>query len=740
MLTTTTRRTLVIRTSLVPALMLQACLCGTPPEVPDGPAATVATVFVQVQGLVRDAVTGLPLEGASVDIPAAGEDKRHQVTDENGIYSVRFEGFGTFLVFVSADGYVDTRRTVAAAFGDTPESSFVIHVVSDVTMYPLAGSVSGVVAGTGRLDAIDGARVIVRVDPSFAGVLDLSGVTLETTTGSDGAYAFTGLPAGVTLRLLVPAQDLDADGLPDFATSLTTLGALDVAAVVENVIVDPFTNDEVVWNSFDNEESFAVQPDATFELVYAAPMSTTPGGTTVDLLRGGLRVATEHAWDDEGLVLTITPRAPLSVGQEYTIRVSATTSNNDVVDWGPYAFMVGGDRQPGAVANVALVGDAEDLSFTSPIFTVGFDPVSDATGYRVYARNDAQQSDWLQVASVPTTSLNPTAPQISFTLPTAFDSAPGVHTPFGFGETVQIAVVALIGTNEGPFPATALSVADVACPRFTVTRGGTFDNTGTTDVEVYFDVSAAGAEWIDPATAPTIAFTNYVFPDGDGFLFAPSSFALEIVDHDTMRLTGILPAGESAMLDRYVVDVSALADPSGNVACDDSLPPPGLPGHNQYAMTSEWDMEADFGWSGQAPWSRGTPTAGPSAAFDGTAVWGTNLTGDYPDSAAGTSVLSTGDIRLPSLSGNMIFRRWIALGAGDVVELYWVQDGGSPELLRQYTSANNLAVWQQDSASVTSNPGETGHFELRLIVDGGGTAGAGFYLDGVLFQGYWQLQ
>lgn len=732
-------RAVLLRTFLLPAILLQACLCAEAPEVPDGPAADVATVFVQVQGLVRDAVSGLPLEGAEVDIPAAGEAKRHLVTDENGLYTVRFEGFGTFLVFVSADGYVDTRRTVNAAFGDTPEASFVIHVVNDVTMYPLSGSVSGVVAGTGRLDAISDARVIVRLDPTMVGVLDTSGVTLETITASDGTFAFTGLPAGVGLRLLVPAQDLDGDALPDFATSLISLGALDEAAVVQNVTVDPFSNDEVVWNSFDNVENFAVQPDATFELVYAAPMSTTPGGTTVDLLRGGVRVATEHAWDTDGIVLTITPRAPLSVGQQYTIEVTATTRNNDAVSWGPYAFLVGGDRQPGGVTGLALVGDAEDLSFTLPSFTVGFDPVSDATGYRVYARNDAGQSDWLQVATATVTSLNPEEPEISFTLPAAFDSTPGVHTPFGFGETVQIAVVALIGANEGPFPATVLSVTDVACPTFTVTRGGNFSNAGATEQEVYFEISAVGGEWIDPDTAPTVAFTDYVFPEGDGFRFTPSSFTLEIVDHDTMRLTGVLPAGENALLDRYVVDISALADPSGNVACAASAPEPGMPGDGQYVSTSEWDMEADLGWSGQAPWARGTPADGPGAAFEGTAVWGTNLTGNYDDNVGATAVLQSGDIVLPTTSGAVSYRRWITLGTGDLVEVYWVPNGGAAELLRQYTTANNLAAWQQDSLSLTASPGETGHFEFRLVVDGGITAAAGFYLDGVVFQGYWSL-
>ncbi|MCC7070557.1 MAG: carboxypeptidase regulatory-like domain-containing protein [Deltaproteobacteria bacterium] len=720
-------------------MVVQACVCEEVPEVPDGPAAAVASIFVEVQGVVRDAVTGLPIAEADVDIPAAGAAKRHLVTDERGFYSVRFEGFGSFLVFISADGYVDMRRTVVAALADAPEASFVIHVVNDVSMAPLTGAVSGVVVGTGPLDAVSGARVVVRLDPSLLAALDTSGVTLETTTDADGAFAFTGLPAGVALRLLVPAQDLDGDDLPDFATSLTQLGTLDEAPVVQNVAVTPFEIDEVVWTTFDNVESFAVQPEASFELVYAGPMSSTPGGTTVDLLRAGVRVATEHQWDADGIVLTVTPRAPLSVGQEYSITVTATTRNNDQVRWGPHVFLVGGDRLPGAVTNLALVGDAEDLGFVSPTFTVSFDAVDDATGYRVYARNDAEQSDWLQVASAAASALNPAAPEMSFALPAAFDSVPGTHTPFGFGETVEIAVVALIGENEGPFPTATLSVADVACPTLSVTRGGTFNNSGgSNEVALYFDVSAVGGEWLDPSTLPGVTFTDFAFPDGDGFLFGPGDFSVEIIDRDTLRLSALLPPGESAMLDRYLVDVSAVADPSGNLACDDAYPAPGMAGDGSYqSAVNAWDMEAALGWSGQSPWERGAPTSGPGAAYEGSSVWASNLAGDYPDTAAGTAVLSSGSLVLPTSSASVSYRIWHALGAGDTAALYWVQDGGTAQLLRQYLGSNGL--WQSEAVSLSAYPAQTGHLELRLTVDGASTAGAGVYLDAMTFQGYWYL-
>ena len=41
------------------------------------------------------------------------------------------------------------------------------------------------------------------------------------------------------------------------------------------------------------------------DFVFAAPMDTTPGVTSVNLTRGGSRVATEHSWSDDGLTLSL---------------------------------------------------------------------------------------------------------------------------------------------------------------------------------------------------------------------------------------------------------------------------------------------------------------------------------------------------------------------------------------------------------------------------------------------------
>lgn len=720
-------------------------MCEDPGPSLEGPSANVATVIIHVEGVVRDAITGLPLPNAQVSIPAAGERGQLQA-DAAGFYSVTFEGIGDFFVFVSHDGYAGSRHRALANFGDTvPDTSLNVRAVVDVLMFPLVGEVNGVIVGTGPIDAVADARVIARVEPAYVPFVDTTGIALQATTAADGSYSMSDLPAGVPLRLLVPAQDLDGDGRPDFATSLTPIGSLDVAPITQNIQVSPFITDQVVWTTFDNVESFAVAPDASFDFVFAAAMSTTPGATDIRLLRSGVRVATQHQWDAEGLVLTVSPRAPLTAGQTYSLTIEATSQTGDVVTWGPSSFTVGGDRLPGEVTGIVLVDDPATLPFSSPTMTVGFDPVDDATGYRVYARNDMGQSDWLEVAERGLTNLNPGEPEIAFGLPSAFDSLPGAGTPFGRGETLEIAVVALIGANEGPFPETLLTVSDEACPTFSVSPGGTVDNTsGTEPAELYFDISGVGGEWIDPSSTATVAFSDYIFPGAGGVGLDGGAFTLEVVDQNTLRLLGSIPAGVSAVLAQYSVDVSALTDPSGNAACADTSPITGLFGGGSFTSVV-WDMEADDGFTGAAPWERGPPVGAPASGADGD-VWGTTLNGNYPDTAADTFVLATADVRLPSSISQVYFSGWYALGQGDSVEVYWVPEAGGEALLTTFTFSSPF--WGQRSLSASAFAGQLGHFEFRLNTDGGTpgvpdagpggpTADDGFFLDNLTLSGTW---
>lgn len=717
----------------LPLIALSACFCEPADPELQGPEAPIASVIVVIEGVVTDALTGQPVPGADVHIPAAG-DRGKVKTNDDGFYSVRFEGFGSFNVFISKDGYAKGKSVANTSSSNAPEASYIINVVQNPTLYPTIGSVRGVVAGSGPLDAIGNARVLVRVNNSQ--IFD-PGLVLETTTGEDGRYELTGLPAGASnLRLLVPGQDLDEDGEPDFATKLVSLGTLDEAPTVVNVAVAPFTADAVVWTSFDNVENFAIEPDVSFEFVFAGPMSTTPGATEVTLRRGGTAVSTTHSWDDEGLVLTVTPRVPLMVGKSYDLRVDATSVANQTVSWGTYTFTVGGDRVPGEVENVTLVSDPTTLPFFQPWIEVGFDPVADATGYRVYARNDRTQTDWLQITQAFTSNLDPVAPTIGFTLPSAFNSVPGVATPFGLGETVEVAVVALLGGNEGPFPAVPLDVRDEACLDLSVSVSGVFNNTaGTAPSDVLIRVSAVGGEWLDEAAAPTVSFSNYVFPDGDDFTFAASDFTATWTDDDTVELNGQVPAGMSAILDEYTVDLSALRDPSGNGPCEGEETVSGLIGDSGH-HTPTWSMEADDGWSGDGEWERGAPSnVGPTDPPDGDNLWGTVLDGPYSDDAVTTSTLSSPTLVLPSSSGQLTWYYWFE--GNETLALYWVEDGGSEWLLRNLTPNG---YWGYDSVSLSSYAGQTGHFEWRFTTNGDGETvapGAGAYLDQVGLAGYW---
>ncbi len=130
-------------------------------------------------GVVRDAGTGNPVEGADVSLIGERGFRGEAKTDESGSFEIKDvpKYFGQGVLLATADGGVSPLRLLRSG-----ERSAEIGL-------GLPARLSGVVKEWDSEQPIVGCRVTIR--PKFA-----SGFSLETTTGGDGRFGFANVPPG----------------------------------------------------------------------------------------------------------------------------------------------------------------------------------------------------------------------------------------------------------------------------------------------------------------------------------------------------------------------------------------------------------------------------------------------------------------------------------------------------------------------------------------------------------------
>ncbi len=132
-----------------------------------------------------------------------------------------------------------------------------------------------------------------------------------------------------------------------------------------------------------------------------------------------------------------------------------------------------------------------------------------------------------------------------------------------------------------------------------------------------------------------------------------------------------------------------------------------------------------------APWERGAPSAGPGAAYDGTRVWATNLTGDYNNSADESIVSQVYDLSGYALV-TLRFWYWLDTETGyDTCFLELSTDGGATWDTLD-TFAGHDSTWKVASYSLPSVSQVV--FRFHFVSDGSVTY-SGFYLDSLSIVG-----
>lgn len=157
----------------------------------------------------------------------------------------------------------------------------------------------------------------------------------------------------------------------------------------------------------------------------------------------------------------------------------------------------------------------------------------------------------------------------------------------------------------------------------------------------------------------------------------------------------------------------------------------------------------DGGWVGDGSWQWGEPGSGPGSAYDGTKVWATNLTEEYPDNA--DDRLYTKYLTVEDSTASIGFYHWysfesgwdggnlcVSSDAGASWEII-VPEGGYPDqdiigLDNEPGFSSESGGWMESSFSLADYEGMAIRLRFRMGSDGSVTDD-GWYIDAVNITG-----
>jgi hypothetical protein len=139
------------------------------------------------------------------------------------------------------------------------------------------------------------------------------------------------------------------------------------------------------------------------------------------------------------------------------------------------------------------------------------------------------------------------------------------------------------------------------------------------------------------------------------------------------------------------------------------------------------NMDANPGWSLDTGWQYGKPnysSGGPPAAFTGTNIIATNLSGNYPNNTparyATTPLINT----TGATSLTLRFRRWLGMRNIDTATIQASADGGGSWVTLWSSSANvSDSSWQLVQYALPSHLAGSANLRLRWGLTAGGSGG-----------------
>ncbi len=319
--------------------------CGSPPAPPEGPSVSrvdPTTVTGTVWGEVLDALTGAPLEGATVSL-AAGETATTTTTDASGTF--HFSGVpagGNVGVTITKEGFTraTTQVYVSASAGNFPTEGAGAFAGS-ISLFPTDSALTVRVLGYDG-QAIDGATVRVTINGAYVlgsnvrGRYSRSGVTaggIATIPGILNLLAASDF--NLTFDILAEPVDRDGDGLPEYLGQAVTYPAEALVAQGGTVVIrlDPFGGDQPLVVVGTNVNSLingvpapgdsVVPVNGEIRIVYNQPVEPQ-SVQAIAFLYDGRTPFPVSSRVENGYTVVISPAMPYDPGREYHLRVQAS--------------------------------------------------------------------------------------------------------------------------------------------------------------------------------------------------------------------------------------------------------------------------------------------------------------------------------------------------------------------------------------------------------------------------------
>lgn len=157
------------------------------------------------------------------------------------------------------------------------------------------------------------------------------------------------------------------------------------------------------------------------------------------------------------------------------------------------------------------------------------------------------------------------------------------------------------------------------------------------------------------------------------------------------------------------------------------------PGYTGVDFTETFEAgNGGYGISGTTSWTWGIPTSGPGAAYSGTKVWATNLSGNYSSNENG--YLTSPTIDLSNNVGNsttLSWRQWLDLQYGVDSSAVDVSKDGGTTWTTVYTQKYSVKSWNQQSVPLGPEY-SVKNFRVRFhFVSDSSYEYAGWYIDDV---------
>ncbi len=685
-----------------------------------------------VSGRVVSYPEKTPVAGASYSIMGGNQAGS---CDQNGYFKVAGLSPGTYQVVVSGPGHATSLVTMALS---GPYSKTNINQHREFYLLKASAELDLTVRGQDTGEVLSGVTVEV-VGIRFPDWIHGHEIDLQTVPGGgqtdeNGQVILTGMPA-TRVMIAARAHDADGDDKPDFGTQVHEYPLSTGETTTGHMVMAPYTGGapNVIASNMPSGYSQPPFIAPSLYFIFSVPMQTEAGKTEMSLVQDNSpyqEIPMTATWTSP-IRLELTPIEPLTdQNMDYDFSLSAFSEDGlPYAIWTRFYWQTGDDSVGGdcnGVVTDLVAGNplGTDIDFNTRTIMLSWSAVSCAGGYRIYARDDRNNTQWTFLRDEPTDYETGAISAVS-TLPPSFDryEVDGIQTAFA-GTEVTFCVVPKRATISTPGDSHGtVVVRDNQAPSMTrVTQiGNGINGTGR---PAYLEFGVLFSEFIDPSVAdPVIEVTE---AGGDpAYTLDPASASWV---WNAGRFSGQfifeIPDGADASGDNIRVTINDLTDLSGNTTTGLSV--------TDWKMVELWGDVFDFetspqGWTRTGDgWQWGSPSIGPGGAHGSLRCWGLSLDGNYGPNW--TTDLLSPDIFVPGTNPVLSFWSWYYTDTYDDYVRVYADDGVTEVLLVSFHG--NSGGWVLNSYELNGFAGK--RITLRFnFTSNSYSEYPGFFLDDV---------